>query len=120
MNSLQPSRGLEGLLAGLESRGARPRVDQGVVQFTLFAAAGAFAGTELLSGIGIDEVDGWPLIPPHWVHLPGAVHILITNTQPSSVPGWLKHSRNIAGWGDGAEPTQAWLAHVRSVLRESE
>ena len=29
---------------------------------------------------------------------------------------WLRHSRQIRGWGGDADPERAWVAHVRGVL----
>jgi hypothetical protein len=43
-----------------------------------------------------------------------------TNSQPSPIVGWLRHSRQIAGWGTDPNPAQAWLAHVRSVLAQAQ
>ena len=39
-----------------------------------------------------------------------------TNAQPSPITGWLRHSRQLTGWGTDPNPAQAWLAHVRGVL----
>lgn len=115
--SARPGRGLDGLLAGLGLLGAHPSISDGLVQFHVLAASGSYAGQHVSSGIGLDEVSSWPIIPPHWVHLPEDVRLSATNAQPSSKPGWLRHSRNIVGWGGCGDPVQVWLAHVRSVLR---
>ena len=48
----------------------------------------------------------------------GAVHR--TNISPAeTLPGWVRHSREIKGWGDAEEPAQAWLAHLRRVLQDA-
>lgn len=119
MSSDQPRPGLDGLVAGLGAYGADPFTAEEVLQFTVVPAAGAYAGTPVSVGVGLDEVGTWPLLPPHWIHLPESVIFPATNSQPSTVPGWLKHSRNIQNWGDAVDPAQAFLAHVRAVLGDA-
>jgi hypothetical protein len=41
-----------------------------------------------------------------------------SNTQ-ETLPGWVRHSRQVNGWGDATEPAQAWIAHVRRVLQDA-
>jgi hypothetical protein len=111
--------GVEGFIAGLRRCGQEPTLDAGVVTFTIEPLTGARAGTPTTTGVGTDELTGWPAIPPHWVHVPADVTFAHSNTQASSIAGWLKHSRQIAGWGNAAEPAQAWISHVRTVLGET-
>jgi hypothetical protein len=110
-----PGTGLDGFLASLRRCGLDPVVEAGVVAFTVEPIAGARAGTAVPTGVGTDELGGWPAVPPHWVHFPDDVRFAHSNTQPSSKPGWTKHSRQINRWGDAAEPAQAWVAHVRAI-----
>jgi hypothetical protein len=43
-----------------------------------------------------------------------------TNINPeATLPGWVRHSRDVKGWGDAQEPAQAWLAHLRRVLQDA-
>ncbi len=111
--------GIDGFIAGLRRCGLEPIVEAGVVTFTVEPLTGAHVGMPVSTGVSTDELPGWPAIPPHWVHLPGNVSFTRSNTQASSVPGWLKHSRQIGGWGNAAEPAQAWISHVRAVLGEA-
>ena len=111
-----PPHGSEARIAGLERCGANPAISDGVVTFDVVPVAGAHAGQTVRSGISADEAGTWPAIPPHWVHLPATITLTHTNTQPSPLPSWLMHSRNITGWGNATDPAQAWLAHIRSVL----
>jgi len=108
--------GVDGLLAGLEICGAAPELRHGLVTFKVVPVSGDLAGRVVDSGISVQEAASWPLIPPHWVHLPSDVRLQHTNAQQSTHPGWLMHSRNIVGWGDALRPGQAWLAHLRAVL----
>jgi hypothetical protein len=111
--------GIDGFIAGLRRCGLEPIVEAGVVTFIVEPLTGAHAGTPVPTGVGTDELSGWPAIPPHWVHVPSTVAFARSNTQTSPISGWLKHSRQIGGWGDAAEPAQAWISHVRAVLGEA-
>lgn len=111
--------GQRGFLTGLRRCGCDAKERNGVVVFSVVPVGGGYAGQSIETGVRVDDLAGWPSAPPHWVHLPGAVSIGRTNKKPSPIPGWLMHSRKIAGWGDAEEPAQAWLAHVRAVLEES-
>lgn len=109
-------RGADGFVAGLRRCGIEPTVEHGVVKFEVLATVGARAGQVIPTGVGMEELGGWPAIPPHWVNLPSEITFPKTNSQASSVPGWIKHSRDIKGWGNAKEPAQGWIAHVRAVL----
>ena len=117
--AVAPDTGLEGFLASLRRCGIEAVVEAGVVAFVVEPMAGARAGAAVPTGVGTDELATWPAVPPHWVHFPGEVRFTNSNTQPSSRPGWTKHSRNIQRWGNAAEPAQAWLAHVRTIAGEA-
>lgn len=116
MDTLPTGSGVEGFIAGMERCGAAPRLEACVVTFDVVPVGGSRAGMLLRSGAGVDEVGPWPTLPPHWVHLPAEVVLAPTNAAVSELEGWTKHSRDIPAWGNAAEPAQAWLAHVRSVL----
>lgn len=111
--------GKEGFLAGLRRCGCEPEKRNDVIVFSVIAVSGSHAGQSVETGVNAGELAAWPGVPPHWVHLPRSIAFVHTNSQPSLIPGWLMHSRNIAGWGNAEEPTQAWIAHARSVIEES-
>ena len=117
--AVAPDTGLDGFLASLQRCCVEAVVQAGVVAFAVEPVAGARAGTAVQTGVGVDELATWPAVPPHWVHFPDDVRFPASNTQPSSRPGWTKHSRNIQRWGNAAEPAQAWLAHVRKIAGEA-
>jgi hypothetical protein len=119
MSAAMQSNGLDGLVFRLEVLGANPTIEDNLLSFTVKAPSGSLSGTEIRSGMGLEETGSWPLIPPHWVHFPDSVEFQTTNAQPSSKAGWLKHSRNIVSWGDAADPVQSWLSHVRAVLMDA-
>lgn len=104
-------------LAGLQRCGTSPVIQGKIVTFTVEAASGPRAGRSTRTGVNIDELTMWPIAPPHWLHFPADVTFTQTNADPNdTLPGWVRHSRQIVGWGDADEPAQAWIAHVRSVL----
>jgi len=111
--------GAAGFIAGLERLGVYWRREADLIIFPVLAAGGGRNGVEIESGVSIDELSRWPQIPPHWIHLPAEVAFTQTNARASTVANWTQHSRNMAGWGDAAEPAQAWVAHVRGVLEEA-
>jgi hypothetical protein len=114
-----PDAGLEAFLAGLRRCGIEPAVEAGVVAFNVEPLAGARAGMTVPTGVEIQELATWPAVPPHWVHFPSDVQFPRSNTQPSALPGWTRHSRQIPRWGNAAEPAQAWLAHTRAIASEA-
>ena len=88
-----------------------------VVTFEVLAVAGALAGRLVLTGVGVDELAGWPAVPPHWIHLPAEVKFAASNVDgANTLPGWQRHSRQIGNWDMTGHPGQLWLAHVRSVV----
>ena len=102
----------------MDSVGLDPTIDNGLVLYRIIPVDGELAGTDVETGVAIDELDHWPLAPPHWLHFPDTIRFSHTNAEISTKPGWLKHSRNIAGWGD-SPPTSGWTSHVRAVLSEA-
>ena len=112
--------GVDGFLAGLRRCETAAHVRGDVVIFAVEAVTGSLAGTRVESGVEIAELAMWPVAPPHWVHLPETITFARTNSDRNAcLPGWIRHSRQIAGWGDAAEPAQAWLGHIRGVLAEA-
>lgn len=112
-----PTGGVMGFIAGLARCGVSADQNGPVVTFTVEACSGPLAGRHVPTAVGVDELAMWPGIPPHWVHLPADITFPHTNICPQgTLPGWVRHSRQAIGWGDAAEPAQAWLSHVRSIL----
>ena len=114
----QPA-GVDGFIAGLADCGIVAVSQHDVVTFTVTPIDGVHAGLEVEAGVGVDELGGWPAVPPHWVHLPDSITFPATNAQPSTVPGWLKHSRGTANWGNATHSAQAYVAHLRAVIGEA-
>lgn len=105
--------------AGLQASGARPQRRGPLIVYTVDVISGPQAGAAIETGVEIAELAGWPVAPPHWIHLPATVVFEHTNSQDSAVPGWVRHSRQVFDWGLDPDPGQAWLAHVRGVLGQA-
>lgn len=82
--------------------------------------AGSRLGQLVDVGVAAEELTSWPLVTPHWVHLPGDLDMPGSNRQPSDqLPGWSKYSRPLKTRADTCTaPARAWLAHVRTLLEE--
>jgi hypothetical protein len=110
---------IEEFMVGLRRLGANPERRDGLVAYCIEPVSGRFAGELVPTAVESGELAAWPIAPPHWLHFPGTITFASTNSQPSSLPGWLRHSRQITGWGADADPAQAWLAHVRGVTGQA-
>lgn len=119
MSTAELPAGARAFVEGLARCGVEARVEDGAVLFGVVAFFGGRAGSKVETAVSLGELGNWPLAPPHWVHFPSDVVITPSNTQPSQIPGWTMHSRNLTGWGNAAEPSQAWIAHVRKVLGDA-
>jgi hypothetical protein len=113
------ARGIEGFVTGLHRCGALPRATGQHVVYTIEPVEGRFAGVPFETAVETGELARWPLVPPHWIHVPAGIRFPSTNSRASSIGGWLRHSRHIAGWGRDRDPASGWLAHVRSVVGEA-
>lgn len=94
------------------------KVEADLVIFQIVPVGGAHDGLPVDTGVGTEELQPWPQVPPHWIHLPEKVGFPKTNSQASQKFGWLMHSRDLKGWGD-APPAVCWSSHVRAVLSEA-
>lgn len=112
------NQGVQGFIDELIQHGFDPRVELGLIVYRVTPVEGAHSGTALETGVSTDELTPWPQAPPHWIHLPGGIKFSNTNSDTSSKPGWLKHSRQLDGWGD-APPAICWVSHVRAALGEA-
>ena len=112
------SHGVQGFIDALTQLGLNPAVEAELVIYRIEPVDGAHAGIEVETGVSADELALWPQAPPHWVHLPADIVFPKTNSRASAKSGWLRHSRDIIGWGD-APPGVWWISHVRAVLGEA-
>ena len=115
-----PADGVARFVTDLEEEGHKLVRCGDVVKYYLVPAAGAFAGKEVLSGVSIGELQGWPSVPPHWIHLPIEVHFVSTNSDTQDCPdGWQRHSRDVGPWVMDRKPILTWVSHVRCVIGQA-
>ncbi|WP_435771397.1 hypothetical protein [Nocardioides sp. SYSU DS0651] len=114
------SDGAVGFVADLEAEGLEPEVRGDVVVYRIVPAAGAYAGRPVETGVSVQELQGWPAVPPHWIHAPQEVRFAQTNADRQGVlDGWQRHSRDTGPWDMSRRPILNWLAHVRGVLGQA-
>ncbi|WP_406813869.1 hypothetical protein [Mycobacterium sp. M23085] len=101
----------------MTAAGAPVRAEPGRLMYEVLAVGGALAGQLIETGVSLVEVQNWPLVPPHWVHLPDTVEFDATNCDTTDCPpGWRRHSRQFAFTDMSIPPATAWLRHVRGLL----
>lgn len=110
---------VEQFVAGLRRLGANPERRGGLVLYEIEPVDGGLVGQVVQTAVEAAELGAWPIAPPHWVHFPGAITFAVTNSQASEFAGWLRHSRQVNGWGGDTDPAQAWLAHVRRIIGDA-
>lgn len=116
-----PSDGVSRFIADLEDESCDPVRAGDVVRYSVVPAAGTFAGKNVLTGISVAELQGWPTAPPHWIHLEDQVTFdgpITTDVQDCPL-GWSRHSRDVGPWVMDRKPIHIWLAHVRCVLGQA-
>lgn len=97
--------------------GATARVEDARILYEVVAVAGALKGMAVTTGVSLSEVQSWPMVPPHWIHLPDTVQFPATNSDTTDCPpGWIRHSRDFSFSDTSVQPALAWLRHVRGVV----
>lgn len=92
-------------------------VDGARILYNVVAVGGSLAGTTVTTGVSLAEVQSWPMVPPHWIHLPDSIAFAATNTDTTDCPpGWVRHSRDYNFTDTTTPPALAWLRHVRGFL----
>lgn len=111
------TQGVDGFVEDLRSEQIDVEVRNQVVVYSVTPVAGPRAGREVMTAVSVDELQGWPMTPPHWIHLPDEVQFASTNTDKNGVlAGWTRHSRDIGQWDLSRKSILTWIAHVRGVL----
>jgi hypothetical protein len=110
------SEPLAAFVEGLRRLQTDPEARDGLVVYRVEPVEGRHAGELVETAVEVAELAGWPMVPPHWIHLPVGIALPATNSQASTRSGWLRHSRQIRSWGGDTDPERAWVAHVRGVL----
>lgn len=101
----------------LTAAGAPVRAEPGRLMYDVLAIDGALAAQTVETGVSLTDVQNWPQVPPHWVHLPDTVVFATTNSDTTDCPpGWMRHSRQFVFTDMSIPPAIAWLSHVRGLL----
>lgn len=115
-----PSDGVSRFTADLDEEGHAPSRHGDVIRYVVVPVTGRFAGQRVESGISVSELQGWPAVPPHWIHLRNEVEFAATNADTTDcAPGWRRHSRDTGNWTMDRKPILVWIAHVRGVLGQA-
>lgn len=112
--------GVSRFIADLEDEGHSPTRRGDTVKYVVVPAAGRYAGREVETGVSTAELQGWPAVPPHWIHLRDEVDFAQTNTDVQDCePGWRRHSRDTGPWAMDRKPILTWISHIRGVLGQA-
>ena len=104
-------------ISDMTAEGAPARLVDAQILFDVQCFDGPLRGTVIPTGVSVSEVQSWPMVPPHWVHLPDAIEFAETNSDTTDCPaGWRRHSRDFSLTNMSIPPARAWLQHVRGVL----
>ena len=116
-NEIGLSEAAQQFITDMTATGASAQVNGPRILYSVTAIGGALAGQTITTGVSVSEVESWPAIPPHWIHLPASVEFEQTNMDETDcLPGWKRHSREY-GYADmSVPPALAWLRHVRGFV----
>ncbi len=112
------THGIDGFVAGLAAQGIETDRRGDLLIYRVTAVSGCHAGEAIETGLLVDELAGWPNVPPHWVHLPDTVELPGSSREVSGhIDGWSRYSRPCPGRPDASTaPARDWVAHVRGLL----
>jgi hypothetical protein len=114
------STGVQGYVDQMNRAGHAARVVGHVVVMPVEAVGGVHHGEIIEVGVSVNELSNWPTTPPHWIHLPSHIGFARTNANAQeTLPGYLRHSRQPANWGEDPDSVHAIVAHLRFVLLEA-
>jgi len=114
---LIPTGALLQFLEDMTAAGAPAWIDGPQVLYRVKAVDGALAGQMVTTGVSVSEVQSWPAVPPHWIHLHDSIKFAQTNTDNIDCPpGWKRHSRQFVYTDMSVPPALAWLRHVRGFI----
>jgi hypothetical protein len=112
-----PSAAVQQFIDDLTTAGAPARLDGARIVYEVLAIGGALNGQTITTGVSMSEVQSWPMVPPHWMHLPATIAFEATNMDETDCPpGWKRHSREFSFTDTSVPPALAWLRHVRGFI----
>ncbi|GGJ36237.1 hypothetical protein [Paenarthrobacter histidinolovorans] len=97
--------------------GASARADGPRILYDVVAVGGDLSGQTVTTGVSVSELQSWPMVPPHWIHLPESIAFAATNVdEVDCPPGWKRHSREYTHNDMSVPPALSWLRHVRGFI----
>lgn len=107
--------GIEAFVEAMKAARRDVEVRDPIVIVLVDVPLGLHRGKEVL--VGADPPTDFPIVPPHWVHLPDSIELSGGGKQASELgAGWARWSRPNRRWVDGGSPASQWLAHIRSLF----
>lgn len=114
---LEPTGATQQFIDDMTAAGAPARVDGPRILYDVVAVGGALRGQVVTTGVSVSEVQSWPMVPPHWIHLPDSITFSATNMDDTDCQtGWKRHSRDFNYTDMSMPPALAWLRHVRGFV----
>lgn len=111
------TRAAQQFIDDMTAVGAVAWADGPRILYDVVAVGGALNGQAVTTGVSVSEVQSWPMVPPHWIHLLDSVTFAETNMDATDCPpGWRRHSRDFAYTDMSVPPALAWLRHVRGFV----
>jgi hypothetical protein len=116
-DELAQSEAAQQFIDDMTAAGASARVDGPRILYDVTPVNGALAGQLITTGVSVSEVQSWPAVPPHWIHLPETVRFAQTNIDSTDcAPGFVRHSRDYSYTDTSIPPARSWLSHVRGFV----
>lgn len=116
-DALALSEAAQHFIDDMTAAGASARADGPRILYDVTPVNGALAGQVVTTGVSVSEVQSWPAIPPHWIHLPETVRFEQTNIDSTDcAPGFVRHSRDYSYTDTSIPPARSWLSHVRGFV----
>lgn len=117
MSAPDVSSATQRFMDDMAAAGAPVSVDGARLLYEVIATNGPLAGQHVATGVSVSEVQSWPQVPPHWVHLQESIGFASTNMDTVDCPeGWCRHSREFGFVDASAPPAVMWLRHVRGLV----
>ncbi|SDZ26665.1 hypothetical protein [Herbiconiux ginsengi] len=108
---------VQAFINDLASQGVEAHLQGPAVIYSIPAVSGGLVNQKVPTGVSVNELTGWPAVPPHWVHFPTTIIFEQANTDTADcLDGWQRHSRDIGTWSTNRPPILNWLAHVRGIV----
>jgi hypothetical protein len=116
-SDLVTKSGVDAFVSSIADQGIPIAHRGNLIVYRIVPFTGAAAMREVETGVEIGDVAGWPLTPPHWIHVPNGFQFPGGSQQPSVQDGWSRYSRPHPNRLDSSPvPGREWIAHVRAFL----